>query len=755
MAAGFDPSGRLPDVFTSAGTSSFTEFLSAGRARAAARAAGRCRPGSSADLAPHATTIVAIAYADGVVMAGDRRATMGNLIASRDIEKVHPADAVLAGRHRRHGRHRHRADPAVPGGAGALREDRGRDALPRRQGQPARHDDPRQPRRRHAGPGRGAAVRRLRPRRRPTRPRPAASSASTSPAASTRRPATTRIGSGSLFAKSALKKRYRPGLSRRRGGPARRRGALRRRRRRHRHRRARPDPQDLPGGDDRDRRGHPPAHRRARSARSPRPSSPAAWRTRAAEPPPVPTDPSQTEGEAAAVAMQFYASPEQIMRDRSEYARKGIARGRSAVVLTLRGRRAVRRREPVHRAAQGQRDLRPDRVRRGRPLQRVREPAPGRRADGRPATATRYDRRDVTGRALANAYAQTLGAIFTEQQKPFEVEICVAEVGATPDDDELYRLTYDGSVQDEPASWRWAARPRRSPTCSRTGHRRRHVARRGAEAGGRGAGQRRRRGRRSRAARAPTSSRWRCSTGAAAGRTFRRITGRGADRAARGRQGRPEKEVGEAGDAAPPAPAEDKPTVSAASADLEGEPTRTPRPAAPDRRQRRRDVPAVGTAAADLDHGRRDRVRELRVGAGGGPVVSRCQRAPTSPRLSRYQAHRRGQPGVEVDPRPVAEFARGSCRRPGRTAGRGPCGPRPCRPGPSRRRTPPAAARSGPGWSARRRRRCGRPRRPGRGQRQRDAAAVVVDVHPVADVAGRRRTAAPCGRTAGWSRTAG
>jgi proteasome alpha subunit len=61
-----------------------------------------------------------------------------------------------------------------------------------------------------------------------------------------------------------------------------------------------------------------------------------------------------------------------------------------------------------------------------------------------------YDRRDVTGRALANAYAQTLGAIFTEQSKPFEVEICVAQVGASAEQDELYRLTYDGSVQVEP-----------------------------------------------------------------------------------------------------------------------------------------------------------------------------------------------------------------------------------------------------------------------------------------------------------------
>jgi proteasome alpha subunit len=61
-----------------------------------------------------------------------------------------------------------------------------------------------------------------------------------------------------------------------------------------------------------------------------------------------------------------------------------------------------------------------------------------------------YDRRDVTARALANAYAQTLGAIFTEQQKPYEVEICVAEVGETPEQDQLYRLSYDGTIVAEP-----------------------------------------------------------------------------------------------------------------------------------------------------------------------------------------------------------------------------------------------------------------------------------------------------------------
>jgi proteasome beta subunit len=99
VTAGFDPFGRLvngidtrePDImrFTNTGTSSFTDFLSLA---APDRLPGRrALPAAHVEI-PHATTIVALTYADGVVMAGDRRATMGNLIASRDIEKVHPAD---------------------------------------------------------------------------------------------------------------------------------------------------------------------------------------------------------------------------------------------------------------------------------------------------------------------------------------------------------------------------------------------------------------------------------------------------------------------------------------------------------------------------------------------------------------------------------------------------------------------------------------------------------------------------------------
>jgi proteasome beta subunit len=92
VAAGPDPSGRIPAVFTNAGTSSFTDFL--GMAAPELLPGRRSVPQAmGADQAPHATTIVSIVTADGVVMAGDRRATMGNLVASRDIEKVHAADA--------------------------------------------------------------------------------------------------------------------------------------------------------------------------------------------------------------------------------------------------------------------------------------------------------------------------------------------------------------------------------------------------------------------------------------------------------------------------------------------------------------------------------------------------------------------------------------------------------------------------------------------------------------------------------------
>jgi proteasome alpha subunit len=147
--------------------------------------------------------------------------------------------------------------------------------------------------------------------------------------------------------------------------------------------------------------------------------------------------------------MQFYASPEQIMRDRSEYARKGISRGRSAIVLSYDNGVlfvAENLSNALHKISEIYDRIGFAAVGRYNEFENLRA-AGVRMADLRGYS---YDRRDVTGRTLANAYAQTLGAIFTDQQKPFEVEICVAEVGQSPEQDELYRLTYDGSVQDEP-----------------------------------------------------------------------------------------------------------------------------------------------------------------------------------------------------------------------------------------------------------------------------------------------------------------
>jgi proteasome alpha subunit len=148
--------------------------------------------------------------------------------------------------------------------------------------------------------------------------------------------------------------------------------------------------------------------------------------------------------------MQFYASPEQIMRDRAEYARKNIARGRNAVVLSCAdGVLFVTENvsTALHKVSEIYDRIGFAAVGRYNEFENLRR-AGVRMAD---LNGFSYDRRDVTGRMLANAYAQTLGAIFTDQTKPYEVEICVAEVGATPDDDELYKITYDGSVQDEPS----------------------------------------------------------------------------------------------------------------------------------------------------------------------------------------------------------------------------------------------------------------------------------------------------------------
>jgi proteasome alpha subunit len=151
------------------------------------------------------------------------------------------------------------------------------------------------------------------------------------------------------------------------------------------------------------------------------------------------------------VSFPYFISPEQAMRERSELARKGIARGRSVVALAFAGGVLFVAENPS-RSLQKISEL----------YDRVGFAAAGKfnefdnlRRGGIQFADTRgyaYDRRDVTGRQLANVYAQTLGTIFTEQAKPYEVELCVAEVahfGETKPP-EMYRITYDGSIADEP-----------------------------------------------------------------------------------------------------------------------------------------------------------------------------------------------------------------------------------------------------------------------------------------------------------------
>jgi proteasome alpha subunit len=147
--------------------------------------------------------------------------------------------------------------------------------------------------------------------------------------------------------------------------------------------------------------------------------------------------------------MPFYSSVDQLLRDRSELARKGIARGRSVVVLTYAGGVlfvAENHSTALHKVSEIYDRIGFAAVGRYNEFENLRTGGI-RAADVRGYS---YDRRDVTGRWLANVYAQALGTAFIEQQKPFEVELCVAEVGTDSETDQLYRITYDGSITDEP-----------------------------------------------------------------------------------------------------------------------------------------------------------------------------------------------------------------------------------------------------------------------------------------------------------------
>jgi proteasome alpha subunit len=148
------------------------------------------------------------------------------------------------------------------------------------------------------------------------------------------------------------------------------------------------------------------------------------------------------------MSMPFYVSPEQVMKDRADYARKGIARGRSLVALEC-GRGVLIVAENPSRTLFKISEI----------YDRIAFAGVGkynefqslkiggvRLAD---LKGFQYSREDVTANSLANAYAQTLGQVFTHEMKPYEVEILVAQVGAEGEPNELFHILYDGTVMDE------------------------------------------------------------------------------------------------------------------------------------------------------------------------------------------------------------------------------------------------------------------------------------------------------------------
>jgi proteasome alpha subunit len=148
--------------------------------------------------------------------------------------------------------------------------------------------------------------------------------------------------------------------------------------------------------------------------------------------------------------MPFYMSPEQTMRDKGDYARKGVARSRSSVALQYSG--GILMVTPnissvLHKISEIYDRIAFAAVGRYNEYEALRK-AGVTYAD---LTGYQFDRGDVTARGLANWYAQALGANASEPAgKPYEVELVVAEVGLKPDGDQIYRISWDGLVSDEP-----------------------------------------------------------------------------------------------------------------------------------------------------------------------------------------------------------------------------------------------------------------------------------------------------------------
>jgi proteasome alpha subunit len=151
------------------------------------------------------------------------------------------------------------------------------------------------------------------------------------------------------------------------------------------------------------------------------------------------------------MSMPFYVAPEQVMKDRADYARKGIARGRSLVAVACAEGIVICAENPSNTLRKVSEIY--DRIAFAG-VGKYNEFDQLRISGVRAADLKGYSfsREDVDARGLANQYAQILGQVFTHEMKPLEVEILVAEVGTDADGDRLFHLLYDGTVIDETCS---------------------------------------------------------------------------------------------------------------------------------------------------------------------------------------------------------------------------------------------------------------------------------------------------------------
>ena len=150
------------------------------------------------------------------------------------------------------------------------------------------------------------------------------------------------------------------------------------------------------------------------------------------------------------MALPYYVSPEQMMQDKAEYAKKGIAKGRSIIVLEYSDGVLLAADNPsasLHKISEVYDNIAFAGAGKYSEFENLRK-AGIRHAD---LTGYMYSREDVSARSLSNAYSQSLGTAFGQEVKPLEVELLVVQVGNNDHPNEIYRISFDGSITDEKA----------------------------------------------------------------------------------------------------------------------------------------------------------------------------------------------------------------------------------------------------------------------------------------------------------------